>query len=194
MGYNDSIIEKEVVQFLINFQNVILARDYGDYDEQIEDIQEHYENQWNRVTEKYYKSDLWPKPEDIAEEFSNNGIDFLDEFRVLYTELYYRHAHAKVGSNKSRDTSAALQEMMYCRFKSWDNYRKFGKCGENRKKEENSGKEGERGGNEKRAKRGQKGSKRGQKGVKSGSKGGQKGVKKGLVKLIKYNIFKIQTV
>lgn len=125
MGYNDSIIEKEVVQFLINFQNVILARDYGDYDEQIEDIQEHYENQWNRVTEKYYKSDLWPKPEDIAEEFSNNGIDFLDEFRVLYTELYYRHAHAKVGSNKSRDTSAALQEMMYCRFKSWDNYVEF---------------------------------------------------------------------
>ena len=72
-----------------------------------------------------YKSELWPKPDDVGVEFNDRNVDFFDEFRILYTELYYRHAHAKVGSNKSRDASAELTEMMYGRFRSWDNYVEF---------------------------------------------------------------------
>ena len=53
--YHDSMIPEDVVQFLIRFQSVILSSDYGDYDEQIEDIQDYYENHWNRMSEKYYR-------------------------------------------------------------------------------------------------------------------------------------------
>jgi len=50
-----------------------------------------YENQFNRLTEKFYQKAPWPEAEAIAP-LVNNDPHFL----ILYRELYYRHIYARL--------------------------------------------------------------------------------------------------
>jgi hypothetical protein len=50
-----------------------------------------YENQFNRITEKFYQKAAWPEAEVIAP-IVNNDPHFL----ILYRELYYRHIYARL--------------------------------------------------------------------------------------------------
>ncbi len=65
-----------------------------------------YENSFNKLTEKFYKSATWPDPEqDVAPLVNNDQI-----FLVLYSEVYYRHIYAR------------LQPTLEHRVASYNNY------------------------------------------------------------------------
>jgi len=87
-----------------------------DHHSQILDL---YENQWNKLSDKYFKTEPWPTTEALEEE----GLDFCDEFRILYTELYYRHIFDKVGIKPSKDHDPHFDKYLYFeKYKSWENY------------------------------------------------------------------------
>jgi translation initiation factor 3 subunit L len=122
-------IPDEVESFLVQFQSsIIWPDDRLEYDEQINDIQDHYENTWNKLSDKHYKQSLWPKPDDVGSMLYQRDIDYTDEFRILYTELYYRHVYMRLGSGKANQHVGKPEEfrkMMYERFNSWENYVEF---------------------------------------------------------------------
>lgn len=122
-------MHEDVERFLIAFQNSIMYPDTTlEYDEQINDIQDHYENTWNKLSDKYYKGLLWPSADDVGNLFYQRDIEFTDEFRILYTELYYRHAYTALGSGKANQHASKpdqVRKMMYQRFNSWENYVEF---------------------------------------------------------------------
>ncbi|KAK9448859.1 RNA polymerase I-associated factor PAF67-domain-containing protein [Limtongia smithiae] len=51
-----------------------------------------YENSFNRLTDKFYKSAPWPDPQDVVSPLVDGDQPFL----TLYTELYFRHLYAKL--------------------------------------------------------------------------------------------------
>lgn len=55
------------------------------------EIQAIYENNFNKITEKFFHNKPWPPAEAIAPLVQNEEI-----FLILYKELYYRHLYAKL--------------------------------------------------------------------------------------------------
>ncbi|KAG9304643.1 hypothetical protein G9A89_020207 [Geosiphon pyriformis] len=64
-----------------------------------------YENSFNRLTEKYYEKQPWPKADFIAPLVNDDQV-----FLTLYRELYYRHIYSK------------LTPTIEHRFHSYENY------------------------------------------------------------------------
>merc|ERR1712048_97099 len=131
MQLDDSAIE-EVVSFLADLQNAIFAPNddiYNSPDENDARIKALYENEWNRITEKYFKTEPWPEVSELEE----YGLEFDRMFTCLYLELYYRHVFNIQGSinrnnkdgNNSQKTmiSDDLKELLaYKKYNSWKNY------------------------------------------------------------------------
>uniref|UniRef100_A0A8C2A4E8 Eukaryotic translation initiation factor 3 subunit L n=1 Tax=Cyprinus carpio TaxID=7962 RepID=A0A8C2A4E8_CYPCA len=76
-------------------------------DQKIYEIQDVYENSWNKLTERFFKTSPWPEAEAISSLVGNDAV-----FLILYKELYYRHIYAKVSGGPTLDQ----------RFESYYNY------------------------------------------------------------------------
>jgi len=74
-------------------------------DRNVYEVHSIYENSFNKLTERYYKSSPWPPAEAIAPLVNND-----QQFLLLYKELYYRHIYSK------------LQPTLEQRIESWANY------------------------------------------------------------------------
>merc|ERR1712196_341590 len=77
-------------------------------DRNLYEIHSIYENSFNKLTERCYKTSPWPSAEVIAP-----LVDGDQQFLLLYKELYYRHIYAK------------LQPSLEQRIESWANYCDF---------------------------------------------------------------------
>jgi len=67
-----------------------------------------YEDTFNKLTDKFYKTQRWPAVERVKEDVSEEPL-----FLILYQELYYRHIFSR------------LQPTFEDRRRSWENYCKF---------------------------------------------------------------------
>lgn len=72
----------------------------------VQEIHRLYEDTFNKLTDKYYKSTRWPSVEAVEKTVSNEPL-----FIILYKELYYRHIYARLNPVPFED-----------RMGSWDNY------------------------------------------------------------------------
>ena len=131
MQLDDAAIE-EVIGFLADLQNAIFAPNddiYNSLDENDARIKALYENEWNRITEKYFKTEPWPEVSELEE----YGLEFDRMFTCLYLELYYRHVFNIQGTinrnnkdnNNSQKTmiSDDLKELLaFKKYNSWKNY------------------------------------------------------------------------
>ncbi|CAI9726234.1 eukaryotic translation initiation factor 3 subunit L-like [Octopus vulgaris] len=79
----DYIIPANLKDFLIYFHKVITDQD-------LYEIQNAYENGFNKLTDRYFRNTPWPETAAV----SNIVNDEL--FLTLYRELYYRHLYARV--------------------------------------------------------------------------------------------------
>jgi len=84
--------------FIVYFQKNLRDRN-------VYEVHSIYENSFNKLTDRYYKSSPWPPAEVISP-----LVDGDQQFLLLYKELYYRHVYAK------------LQPTLEQRFESWANY------------------------------------------------------------------------
>ncbi|KAJ2678032.1 hypothetical protein GGI25_002675 [Coemansia spiralis] len=71
----------------------------------VNDLAYNYENQFVRLTEKFYAKGPWPEPQYVAALVGDDGL-----FLTLYRELYYRHIYSR------------LHPSMETRFRSFENY------------------------------------------------------------------------
>ncbi|KAJ1834978.1 hypothetical protein LPJ63_001496 [Coemansia sp. RSA 2711] len=71
----------------------------------VSDLSYNYENQFARLSEKYYAKASWPDPMFVAALVGDDGI-----FLTLYRELYYRHIYSR------------LHPSLETRFRSFENY------------------------------------------------------------------------
>lgn len=72
----------------------------------VQEIHRLYEDTFNKLTDKYYKSTRWPSVEAVEKTVSSEPL-----FIILYKELYYRHIYARLNPVPFED-----------RMGSWDNY------------------------------------------------------------------------
>jgi len=84
--------------FVVYFQKNVRDRN-------VYEVHSIYENSFNKLTDRYYKSSPWPPAEAIAP-----LVDSDQQFLLLYKELYYRHIYSK------------LQPTLEQRIESWLNY------------------------------------------------------------------------
>ncbi|XP_063446286.1 eukaryotic translation initiation factor 3 subunit L-like [Mytilus trossulus] len=94
------IVPDVIKNFLMVFQKAI-------NDQNLYEIQNAYENGFNKLTDRFFKTTPWPESEIIAPIVQNDHT-----FLVLYKELYYRHIYARV------QTGPTLEQM----FESYYNY------------------------------------------------------------------------
>ncbi|XP_052069972.1 eukaryotic translation initiation factor 3 subunit L-like [Mytilus californianus] len=94
------IVPDVIKNFLMVFQKAI-------NDQNLYEIQNAYENGFNKLTDRFFKTSPWPESEIIAPIVQNDHT-----FLVLYKELYYRHIYARV------QTGPTLEQM----FESYYNY------------------------------------------------------------------------
>lgn len=94
------IIPEMIKNFLLYFQKSIL-------DQNIFEIQNAYENGFNKLTDRFFKTSAWPEAEAVARVIPKDTL-----FLILYKELYYRHVYARVQGGPSLEQ----------RFESYYNY------------------------------------------------------------------------
>lgn len=98
---SSSFIVPEIIKnFLTYFQKCI-------NDGNLFEIQNAYENGFNKLTDRFFKNSPWPEAEVIMPICGNDQL-----FLILYKELYFRHIYARVQSGPSLDQ----------RFDSYYNY------------------------------------------------------------------------
>lgn len=90
-----SEIPDQVVQFIQSFHKAYL-------DNNVYDLYTHYETQFNKLTESFYKSTSWPDPVEQVSKLVNNDQIFL----VLYSEVYYRHIYARLSPTLEHRTGS----------------------------------------------------------------------------------------
>ena len=78
------IIPEVLKNFLTYFQKSI-------HDQNIYEIQNAYENGFNKLTDRFFKNTAWPDADSVAPVVGNDRV-----FLILYKELYYRHVYARV--------------------------------------------------------------------------------------------------
>lgn len=91
--FDDNELEYESVpepiqEFILNLRKAIL-------DGNVYDVQNLYENIFNRLTETYYKTKPWPSDitvKSIIEFSRDDKDDFI--FMILYKDLYFRHYYS----------------------------------------------------------------------------------------------------
>ncbi|CAC5402174.1 EIF3L [Mytilus coruscus] len=98
--YDAHTVPDVIKNFLMVFQKAI-------NDQNLYEIQNAYENGFNKLTDRFFKTSPWPESEIIAPIVQNDHT-----FLVLYKELYYRHIYARV------QTGPTLEQM----FESYYNY------------------------------------------------------------------------
>ncbi|KAK9463038.1 RNA polymerase I-associated factor PAF67-domain-containing protein [Lipomyces oligophaga] len=76
------------------------------------DLQGCYDNTFNKLTEKFFKTSPWPDPIEIVSPLVEGDQPFV----VLYTEMYYRHIYARLQPTLA-DRVSSFQN--YC---NWFNY------------------------------------------------------------------------
>uniref|UniRef100_A0A7S0N753 Eukaryotic translation initiation factor 3 subunit L n=1 Tax=Cryptomonas curvata TaxID=233186 RepID=A0A7S0N753_9CRYP len=81
--------------------------DAGIRQQKLDLIQACYEYKFNGISERYYKNLLWPHPDQVYPLVEQDDV-----FMLLYRELYFRHAHARLSS------SLTLEQ----RVESYENY------------------------------------------------------------------------
>jgi len=74
--------------------------------QKLEDIQTCYEIKFSHISDRYFKSQPWPHPDQVYPLVED------DVFLMLYKELYFRHLYAKLGQTLTLDQ----------RMESWENY------------------------------------------------------------------------
>lgn len=95
-----SMVPEPVQSFIKYFQTAI-------NEQNLFEIENNYENNWNRLTERMFRAEPWPEAESIAAIVNNDPL-----FLILYKELYYRHIYARISSGPDQQQ----------RFKSYSNY------------------------------------------------------------------------
>jgi len=78
------IVPEFIKKFLLDFYKAIASQD-------LYQIQDLYDNGFNKLTDRFFKNSPWPNADVIA--------PFVDEdelFLILYKELYFRHIYARV--------------------------------------------------------------------------------------------------
>ncbi|PVD37619.1 hypothetical protein C0Q70_00215 [Pomacea canaliculata] len=99
--YQSSYIVPEVIKnFLLFTQKCI-------NEQNLFEVQNCYENGFNKLTDRFFKNSPWPEAEVIAPIVGNDQV-----FLILYKELYYRHVYARVQNGPSLEQ----------RFESYYNY------------------------------------------------------------------------
>ncbi|KAJ2846395.1 hypothetical protein GGI22_006261, partial [Coemansia erecta] len=91
-------IPEPVRNFLANLHRNLANCNVGD-------LAYNYENQFVRLTDKFYAKGPWPEPQYVAALVGDDGL-----FLTLYRELYYRHIYSR------------LHPSMETRFRSFENY------------------------------------------------------------------------
>ncbi|KAJ1668013.1 hypothetical protein IW140_002446 [Coemansia sp. RSA 1813] len=91
-------IPEPVRNFLANLHRNLANCNVGD-------LAYNYENQFVRLTDKFYGKEPWPEPQYVAALVGDDGL-----FLTLYRELYYRHIYSR------------LHPSMETRFRSFENY------------------------------------------------------------------------
>jgi len=94
------IIPEVIKNFLVHFQKCI-------EDGNLYEIQNAYENGFNRLTDRFFKNTPWPEEKFVAPVVNHDPL-----FIILYKELYYRHIYARVTGGPS----------LHQRFESFLNY------------------------------------------------------------------------
>ncbi|XP_041363691.1 eukaryotic translation initiation factor 3 subunit L-like [Gigantopelta aegis] len=94
------IVPEVIKNFLVQFQKVI-------NEQNLLEIQNAYENGFNKLTDRFFKNSPWPEAEHVAPIVNNDPM-----FVILYKELYYRHIYARVTNGPSLEQ----------RFESYYNY------------------------------------------------------------------------
>lgn len=94
------IIPEMIKNFLLYFQKSIT-------DLNIYEIQNAYENGFNKLTDRFFKTSPWPEADDVARVIPQDNL-----FLILYKELYYRHVYARVQGGPTLEQ----------RFESYYNY------------------------------------------------------------------------
>lgn len=80
-----SFILPDVIKtFLTYFQKYV-------NEQNIFEIQNYYENGFNKLTDRFFKNSPWPDDEVVAPVVQGDQL-----FLILYKELYYRHVYARV--------------------------------------------------------------------------------------------------
>lgn len=94
------IVPEVIKNFLLYFQQVIK-------DQNLPEIQNQYENGFNKLTDRFFKTSAWPSAKTIAPIVGND-----ERFLILYNELYFRHVYARIQTGPTLDQ----------RFDSYYNY------------------------------------------------------------------------
>jgi len=79
----------------------------------IADIHKLYEDDFNKLSQEYYKGGRWPSVSLVSSQISSEPL-----FLILYKELFYRHVYSLPTTRNSRDIGVSLEE----RKGSWENY------------------------------------------------------------------------
>lgn len=94
------IIPELIKSFLTYFQKCI-------NEQNVYEIQNAYENEFNKLTERFFRNSPWPGADDVSPIVNEDQV-----FLILYKELYFRHIYARVQSGPSLEQ----------RFESYYNY------------------------------------------------------------------------
>ncbi|XP_061196125.1 eukaryotic translation initiation factor 3 subunit L-like [Saccostrea echinata] len=94
------IVPDIIKSFLTYFQKSITEQN-------VYEIQNAYENGFNKLTERFFKTSPWPEAEVVAPIVQNDHL-----FLILYKELFYRHIYARVQNGPTLEQ----------RFESYYNY------------------------------------------------------------------------
>lgn len=82
--FEDQILPDQVLGFVSNLNRRLQKR-------AINEIQNCYEHEFNKWSDRFYKTSSWPTAESIAHLVDNN-----ETFLTLYKELFFRHVYARL--------------------------------------------------------------------------------------------------
>jgi translation initiation factor 3 subunit L len=100
-------VEKQANEIPDQVKNFILGFQQAIKDQNIAQITQNYDNNWNKLTDKFYKQTEWPSVDNVAP-LVNEDKTFL----CFYKELWTRHLFSRL------HTHATIEH----RFKAWENY------------------------------------------------------------------------
>jgi len=86
--------------YLRGFQVAIDSRN-------VDEVLQYYETDWNKITERYYKTQPWPHWKIVEELSGHDGV-----FILLYKELYFRHVYMLANGPSHQDRTDSF--LNYC--------------------------------------------------------------------------------